>query len=792
MKKIVSFFVVSIFILAGCNKDPQKKIDEPESFDRQVMINFTAKSLSNSLSKSAASAAENQIEQVILFGVNDKGEVVQNFPVIENPQLTGTSVYVSGLVKSLYAIANPSADMEVKNPLSVADLMAMTCDYSNAPHSPFVMSSIGEVNSNSINLELVRAVAKIDVIGNSDFHVESVTVMNTPAKGYVFDKGTLSVPTSKMVNYSENSNSSVYVAENSKQNPTKLLVKGTFQGKITAYTIVLSNNGNPLDIVRNTCYQVSITPITESECDISVSIPEWNDTVADETFIPNFGAYLVVDFHQHTAYTDGRNPILFVLNQGIKYGVDIMVNSEHGGAFNRNAGIGDQEGDCPTWITSGLMPLEIKGDVNGSGVNQNMWRWQSIKDYSFMKVMEFNQKGTGTLAIQGLEWNPPGHEHSSSGIITGQFLAQNPNANSMAQFEYMFDANDHDQTGGNEFGWIKSAKVGKEKTMDAAEWLQKNHRYTSWLVPAHPERQNGWNISDYRNLNDIAPDVFVAFESIPGHQASPNRGGIGNTSSYERSYTYGGVGIQAAKVGGLWDAMISEGRRFWLVANSDFHNHVTQGADDFYPGEYQKTYISMRNKTAQSFIDGLRSGNIYCVHGDLIDRLEFSVGSATMGETYRTTSSAVKVRILVRDPETSNNNTYTSMTNPVLNHIDLIAGEMRPKVARGTAEYSAGEYDNVKVIARFDAKGGVKDANGITSIKWQDLGGGLKLVEYTVQIKGDTYFRLRGTNHGLNVAGKTDANGNPLEDMPTANVQEAAKDAFEDLWFYSNPIFVRK
>ena len=238
--------------------------------------------------------------------------------------------------------------------------------------------------------------------------------------------------------------------------------------------------------------------------------------------------------------------------------------------------------------------------------------------------------------------------------------------------------------------------------------------------------------------------------------------------------------------------MISEGRRFWLVANSDFHNHVTKGSDDFYPGEYQKTYVSMRNKTAQAFVDGLRSGNIYCVHGDLIDRLEFSVGSATMGETFRTKNSTVTVRILVRDPETTNHNIYTSMTNPVLNHIDLIAGEMRPKVNRETTEYSNDEYDKTKVIACFDANGGVHDANGIVSIKWQDLGGGLKLVEYTVKIEGDTYFRLRGTNHGLNVAGKTDANGNPLEDEPSASIQEGAKVAFEDLWFYSNPVFVKK
>ena len=97
-----------------------------------------------------------------------------------------------------------------------------------------------------------------------------------------------------------------------------------------------------------------------------------------------------------------------------------------------------------------------------------------------------------------------------------------------------------------------------------------------------------------------------------------------------------------------------------------------------------------------------------------------------------------------------------------------------------------------KGVARFDAIGNITDANGIKSIKWKDLGGGVKLMEYKVKITGDSYFRLLGTNHGLNVTGKTDENGNPLEGAPSSNPQEAAKVAFGDLWFFSNPIFVRK
>ena len=504
------------------------------------------------------------------------------------------------------------------------------------------------------------------------------------------------------------------------------------------------------------------------------------------------GSYMLVEFHQHTAYTDGRTTIDYLLNQGLKFGIDVAVISEHGGTSSRNAAYGEPYGKIPTWVESGLALEDFKGDPTGEGIDQRMWRWQNIKEFSFKKVWEWNQKGTSTLAIQGLEWNPPGHEHASSGIITGQFDAINPNADAMAQFEYMFDNSSRDTTGGKEFGWVKSTKRSKEKTLEAAKWLQTHHQYTSWIAPNHPERANRWHINDYRDLLDIAPDVFVAFEGMTGHQASPIRGGLDKTRSYQNSHTFGGVGIQAAKIGGVWDALLSEGHRFSITSLSDFHRHVDNGGSDFYPGEYSQTYIFMKEKTAQAFVDGLRSGNIYGVQGGLIDRLKFTAGSATMGETFHTGKSTVKIRILVRDPDTDNHNKWSDLTNPVLDHIDLIAGEMRPKVAKGTEEYSIGEYDKVKVIARFDANGGNTDANGITSIRWKDLGGGIKLIEYKVKITGDAYFRLRGTNHGLNVEGKTDANGNPLEDVPVSNSKEATKEAFEDLWFYSNPVFVRR
>ena len=93
------------------------------------------------------------------------------------------------------------------------------------------------------------------------------------------------------------------------------------------------------------------------------------------------------------------------------------------------------------------------------------------------------------------------------------------------------------------------------------------------------------------------------------------------------------------------------------------------------------------------------------------------------------------------------------------------------------------------MIARFGQKAHT-DANGIKTQLWKDLGNGFKEITFTTNVDSDMYFRLRGTHHAFGDAkSEIDQFGNPLIDVFGTN--EAAK-TFEDLWFYSNPIFVKK
>ena len=487
--------------------------------------------------------------------------------------------------------------------------------------------------------------------------------------------------------------------------------------------------------------------------------------------------YVAGDFHQHTTYTDGSWSFEYMMKKNVEFGLDWWANSEHGGGFTRYGSVSGIDKDTTIYWDE-QVPNPVIGDVAMSGGHQVMWRWQSLMDYSFQNILQARRAFPSKLIIQGYEMNVPGHEHGSVGIIAGEF-GRYPNASALAEFEYKFDGSDADVTGGASMGWVKSNLSGHDRTLDAIRWLQTKYKGESWLVPAHPERKQKYTVADFRDMNNAGPDVCFGFESMPGHQKGPQRGGY--STSADGGGTYGGCGVYAAKVGGLWDAMLSEGRHFWLFASSDFHDV----SEDFYPGEYQKTYTYVKHrKNPYALVDGLHSGNTWIVEGDLIDMLSFKaygMGDATMGENLKF-NKKIKISIILRDPNTNNNHDI----NPVLDHVDLIMGKVTGKIDPSDPEYSNPEASETKVIARFDATGGIVDADGLESTKWHKSRNGIIYINYMVDADDACYFRLRGTNNGLNTAGETDASGNPFIDVVGENTEEKS---WNDLWFYSNPIF---
>jgi len=527
------------------------------------------------------------------------------------------------------------------------------------------------------------------------------------------------------------------------------------------------------------------------------------------------GQYVTGDFHQHTTYTDGSYTMGHMMDKNAYYGLDWWANSEHGGGWPRWGIVSGL--DLRTEVVWSATGIELKGNnLTGS----NMWRWQSLTEWSFRDVQLYRRVYPNKLIIQAYEMNVPGHEHASLGIIGNQFHAISPDVTALAQFEYLFDATDGDDSQPLGVTGTKIMTNNHGKAVAAAAWLQANYKTQSWFIPAHPERfrypsgtpnYEGWNIEHFRDMNNAAPDVFFGFESFPGHQASGKRAEYHKDRGIYGSYgicTYGGCGWMSAKVGGLWDALLSEGRRFWLFASSDCH--LVTNADgsfanaDFYPGEYQKTYTFVTEKNnPQAVVDGLRSGNSWVVSGDLIDELELKIGNATMGEYFRTPADGTAtITVRVHNPQAPNHNTYSAYTIPQLDHFDIIEGIVGEKatppaivpedgITGYSNEYKKDDVATTKVIARFGKTAAGNDLNGIPTTLWTNEGNGYYSASFQINVpEGQMkYYRLRGSNIALNTSNEMDACGNPLPDTLMGGGTNTAALAFDDLWFYSNPVY---
>jgi hypothetical protein len=269
---------------------------------------------------------------------------------------------------------------------------------------------------------------------------------------------------------------------------------------------------------------------------------------------------------------------------------------------------------------------------------------------------------------------------------------------------------------------------------------------------------------EFRNWNDLAPEVSVGMAGAPGHQANTlNADGTLRESArggYERFPTMGGFDQMTAQLGGFWDSMLGEGRRWWITANSDSHINWTEGASDFWPGEYSKTYV-WAVKNHDDILDGVRNGRIFVTLGDLIAELYVSTGvdgskqRAEIGGTLEVPSGAdVLISIRFLDPEFPNSHG----DNPKVARVDLITGGVT-----GWAERNADTNKSTRVAARFPANEWSRDGDYYS-------------VEYRLEkVTSNSYLRVRGTN------------GNELEpeEDPTG------EDPWSDLWFYSNPVFLK-
>lgn len=650
------------------------------------------------------------------------------------------------------------------------------------------------------------------------------------------------------------------------------------------------------------------------------------------------GEYRTGDFHNHTTCSDGSTSVktltrksLSTLDWFIHVGhsgrghrdcrVDDFLYHAYGGG-----------GRVGIW-TNTLEPGEIKGvptyremtikNADGSEMTQTaqyMWRWQSLQEFNLPSIVEERELpgSKGKTAFLGLEFVAPGHEHVSTTISKGQY-DEDPNADALAQFEYCFARNSEDDSMGGGQGWYCGLSEGSNeklkrlfegrpeegvadynstlapntginladdgehvKTAAAVMWMNGIYKDSSFFVPAHAERQGafvgganrGWNVEHFRDLNDLAPETAIGFESEPGHQAVGDRGSYSPRRPTAGFYTYGGVGAySAAEVsmpglnfdgepidpatepqcqiegancepsGGIerivlsrpgvrtmWDAMLSEGRKFWFFGSSDWHSRGQFGpldfesTTDFWPGEFQDNFTYIRDNNpdnpAQDVVDGIKSGNTFVVMGQLIDDMDFRVCSgdycAGMGETLQVPKGTeVSVELTINDPAGKNSSPY-AFNNPALLQMNIEQPMNMPEVAQ--VDLIQGTVTG-KIPSHIEDKDGKRVPNPeyynpmapeTTHIaaSWDKAAMGSepeKYMSYSYKAMEDGYVRVRGSNLPADTPYARDMDGNPLGDYLRANIKcddpacpphvngvlDNDVEAWADIWFHSNPVFVK-
>lgn len=577
--------------------------------------------------------------------------------------------------------------------------------------------------------------------------------------------------------------------------------------------------------------------------------------------------YAAGDFHNHTTCTDGAVSTTTMIRQSVDtFGLEWLVDAGHGGTTVRDCSLNDPQGDSTVSFQSyayadRLPESAFKGDVVTGNVVRSvnptttqrvraMWRWQNLDEFNYPLTIAERQR-SGKNVFLGMEPIVPGHEHSVAAIVNGQVPRGNRGigvGTAIAQFEYLFDRADGDMGGGPAGGVANAAakitnvglvgNAAHAKSVRGVEFLQANYPLTSYELPAHLERagpflpagNGGYNIEHLRDWNNAGPTVSFGFESQPGHQADQDRGSYSARSN--GLGTYGGTGIYAAKIGGVWDGLLGEGRNWFFFASSDWHNRgsfspfVRESDADYYPGENQKQYIlADAARTPQGVIDGLRSGNAYSVMADLIGNdMQFeacitgncAATTVGMGRTLVVPAGAsVTVTLGFTQPTAPNFSPYSfpnpllaplgisqPLNRPIVDHVDFIRGNVTGVIPPGAPNY-APQVVKVSAAAAVPARPGIPGTvnapampptAAIPAIEGRDdytttlfnpsaqvvgtfsranwtANGARRTMTFTIpSVTAPTYVRARGTNLPPGTPNVTDAAGNPLLDYNAVNV----------------------
>ncbi|GHJ42786.1 histidinol-phosphatase [Catellatospora sp. TT07R-123] len=469
--------------------------------------------------------------------------------------------------------------------------------------------------------------------------------------------------------------------------------------------------------------------------------------------------WLAGDHHVHTKYSfDGRYRVDQQVDAALAHGLDWLVITDHGGRQHQRTG-----------LKRGLADLRRCRDDHPD-----------------------------LLLFQGVEWNVPAGQHATVFVAPGDGEFE-----VLSQFESMYDARVNDLRA------VDTAN--REQALRAVQWLGRQaadgRTPMALSIVNHPGEAGAYPPSTLRKLRDADPGVLIGMEGAPGHQAAgipESRGGAGRgRGAYDgepwggsfRDYpkqayrTFGGFDWMTATVGGVWDAMLAEGLPFWIVAGSDSHavfgqswrrgeptadepfpdpvmgKRAGDGQGDFWPGQFARTHVGAASADYVELMRGLRAGRIWVDHGQLVDTVDVSVGGdrgahrGGLGEVVTVRRGETVEATVTIDLRRERNH---HGDQPRLRRVDIIAGP----VTGQPGDRDAMAAPDTAVAGSYE----ISQRTGTVTVTHDFRA-----------VDSSFYLRVRGTNGEHHASGSIEPRQDPKGDA----------DPWDDLWFYTNPVFVQ-
>lgn len=514
--------------------------------------------------------------------------------------------------------------------------------------------------------------------------------------------------------------------------------------------------------------------------------------------------WLVGDHHVHTQYShDAKYLIRQQLDQAQRFGVDWLAFTEHSNFAHADKGV-----------------------------------------FSSLAEIRAQRARRDMLISQGIEWYIPAAEHCSVVVHPGQ-----NEATTLRAFELAYD--------GKLNGWEKPPVGSPEeafqerKAVEAIAWLGGQVRAgrvrDALIIANHPTRLGIDSPHEMRMWRDADPHIMIGMEGAPGAQGSAV-GTYAGDGDQRGEYTnnprpdsfpgyapdmyspYGGFDWVTATVGGLWDAMLAEGKPFFISSNSDNHltvrdtwrigdypntgpytslrsefdkwavlgkrpdpvdTGVPQGGSDYWAGQFSRNHVGATARTYAAVMEGLRAGRSWVDHGHLLQGFEVRVTAEQPGRgkgrghglghgwgnasAHGVTLGGRLAAKRGQDVVVSMTITTTTYANsagivPQLAHVDLIGGPVTGPVR----DKDTLRAPKTRVLKSFDTTG---------------RRGTFTITHTFKDVRESFYVRFRGSDGNRHGAGYYGASVDPIAPLRHGD-KLGQGDPWIDTWFYGNPVFI--